>query len=312
MFLFNVVKKDEDGNVKSFEFLKLLNRIIFRGASCGKIVCCSGWSLIGIYSTTQLKYIIPFVSKLICGTAVVVSGLSLSTWIVSYFVYKREDDEVVIIETEHEKYLNFINNDYDLFIDIYKNKSEKYFTNDTKTFVSDLKLVENHETYELPYSYNDKLIFYYDQDSQSFHYYCQSDVSCKILNSACRTYTIGKKCIQLFQDEEEIQYMQGEAAGTIDVSFANIETESMISESNTTSPSGESEEEESSGFVNIFYSKKSKSAGKGKGKSNIIPPKKTNKFLYKGSIDEYKRSFLEKKNDAKQTTYEEYCAQCLK
>ena len=308
MFLFNVVKKDEDGNMKSFEFLKLLNRIIFRGVSCGKIVCYSGWSLLGVYSTTQLKYIIPFVSKLICGTAIVVGGLSLSTWIVSYFVYKQEEDEEVIIESEHEKYLNFINNDYDLFIDIYKNKSEKYFTNDTKTFVSDLKLAENHETYELPYSYNDKLIFYYDDDSQSFHYYCRSDVSCKILNSACRTYTIGKKCIQLFQDEEEINYMQGEASGSIDVSYANIETESMLSESNPTSPSGESEEEESNGFVNIFYSKKSTR----KEKSNIVLPKKTNKFLYKGSINEYERFFFKKKSNSKQTSYEEYCAQLLK
>ena len=40
MFLFNVAKKNEDGSVKSFEMLKLLNRIIFRGASCKKIVCC--------------------------------------------------------------------------------------------------------------------------------------------------------------------------------------------------------------------------------------------------------------------------------
>ena len=66
MFLFNVGKKnDDDKNVNSFEMLKLFNKLLFRGASCQKIVCCSGWSILGIYSTTQLKYIIPYILKFV-------------------------------------------------------------------------------------------------------------------------------------------------------------------------------------------------------------------------------------------------------
>ena len=314
MFLFNVAKKNEDGSVKSFEMLKLLNRIIFRGASCKKIVCCSSWSLLGIYSTTQLKYIIPFVARFACGTAIIVSGISISAWLISYFVYDKEEEEMVIIETEHEKFLNFINNDYDLFIDIYKNKSEEYFTNESKSFISELKDVKNHENYELPYSYNPKMVFYYDDDSQSFHYYCQSDVPCKILNSVCRSYTIGKKCIQLFQDEEEIKYMKGEAVAidNIDVSFSNVPSEAASSNSlNSTVSSTETDEkeEESNGFINIFYNKKSKNKQQ---KMNKEPELSTNKFIYKGTLEEYSKIFVKTKTNAKETTYEEYLAQCSK
>lgn len=315
MFLFNAAKKDEDGGVKSFEMLKILNRIIFRGVSCGKIVCCGGWSLLGIYSTTQLKYIIPFVARFACGSAIIVGGVSISAWLVSYFVYNKEEEELVIIETEHEKFLNFINNDYDLFIDIYKNKTEKYFTNESKRFISELKDSPNHETYELPYSYNPKIVFYYDDGSQSFHYYCQSDVSCKILNSVCRTYTIGKKCIQLFQDEEEIHYMKGEATDDIDISFSSTllntnSSNSLASNiSSTETVVKEEEEEESNGFINIFYNKKRKNKSSDLNKQ---PQLNTNKFVYKGTLEDYNKLFLKTKNNSKQTSYEAYLAQCSK
>ena len=308
MFLFNVAKKDGDGSVKSVELLKWLKPIIFRGASCGKVVC---YSLLGIYSSTQLNYIAQFVARFAFGSAIIVSGLSISTWLISYFVYTKDKEDMVILETEHEQLLNFINNDYDSFINIYKNKTEQYFTNETKCFICQLKDVANHETYELPYSYNPNLIFYYDDESQEFHYYCQSDISCKILNSACRTYTITKKCIQLFQDEEEIHYMQTEAADM----FINVEIDSSNSISSTvslpeTEENEEENEEEPNGFINIFYNKKSK---KHKGaKRNKTPQLKTNKFVYKGTLDEYDKNFVKHKPDAKQTSYEEYLSHCSK
>lgn len=313
MFLFNVAKKNEDGGVKSFEFLKILNNLVLRRTSCSKIMCCGGWSLLGIYSTSQLKYIVPVVVKFAYGSVIIVGGVSLSAWVISYFIYKKENEEIEIVETEYEKYLNFINKDYEMFIDIYKNEKEDYFTNDSETFVSELKNISNHETYQLPYSYNPTLMFYYDSDSSSFHYYCQSDVSCKVLNSACRTYTMSKKCIQLFHDEEEIQYMKGQASDVVDVSFSNVQAESSSSmslSSTVSTAEPEEKEEESNGFVNIFYSKKSK---KEKAKKANLPILKTNKFVYKGTLDEYKKQFLNnKKGSAQETTYEEYLAKCSK
>lgn len=321
MFLLNDVKKNEDRRVKSIELLKILNNIIFNRTSCSKIMCCGGWSLLGIYSTTQMKYIVPFVTNFVCGSAIVIGGISMSAWMISYFVYKKENDESDIVETEYEKYLNFINKDYELFIDIYKNEKEDYFTNENKTFINELKDCSNHETYELPYSYNPKLMFYYDNDSDTFHYYCQSDVSCKVLNSACRTYTITNKCIQLFQDEEEIQYMKGEASYDVDVSFSNVpeettSTNSLGSTLSATEPEEgkeegkEDEEEETNGFVNIFYNKKSKKENARR--MTKIPQLKTNKFIYKGTLDEYNKDFLKKATVEKETSYEEYLTRCSK
>lgn len=321
MFLFNVAKKDEDGSVKTFEFLKSLKRLLFRESSTrNKNISRSGWSLLCVCSIAQLNYITPVATRLACASAVILSGVSISALIVSIFIYNRKEEggeeETEIIESEHEIFLNFINNDYDLFIDIYKNKTEDFFINESESFIGELKNVDKHKTYDLPYSYNPTLIFYYDDNSQSFHYYCQSDVSCKILNSVCRTYTIGNKCIQLFQDDEEIKYMKGVAAEERDISFSDTEIDDGnvdAASSNSATPivpTNESEEnEETNGFVNIFYSKKGKTRTD---KLNDEQQYNTNKFFYKGSLDEYKKIFLKNKNDAKQTTYEEYLAQCLK
>ena len=308
MFLFNSSHKNEDGNVKTFELLKILNNIVFRGTSCSKIMCYSGWSFLGMCCTTQLKYIIPVVAKFACGGAIIVSSISISVWIISLFIYdERETEETEFVETEHEKYLNFINNDYELFIDIYKNNKEDYFMNKSETFIDELKDINNHETYELPYSYNPTLMFYYDNDTKSFQYYCQSDVPCKILNSACRTYTIIKKCIQLFRDEEEIQYMKAEAFGAVDISCSNISEE--ISSSNPLSKTEPEEEEESNGFINIFYNKQNNRKSQ---KMKIIPQLDANKFVYKGTLDDYNTDFLKRKTSFKKTSYEEYLAQCAK
>ena len=264
----------------------------------------------GIYSTTQLKYIIPIISKILCGSVILVTGLSISTWVVSYFIYEKDDEEEEeIIESEHEKYLNFINKDYEIYIDIYKNKKHDYFSNKNKEFIDKLKIVENHETYELPYSYNPTIIFYYDSETDGFYYYCQSDVSCKILNSVCRTYTISNKCIQLFKDEEEIEYI----SEAIELLMSRFQTHMLKSSMNylISEPEQEEKEEESNGFINIFYNKKSK-----KDKQSLKNNKKieltTNKFVYRGTIDEYKKEFLKNKNNTKDTSYEEYLSQYSK
>ena len=70
-------------------------------------------------------------------------------------------------------------------------------------------------------------------------------------------------------------------------------------------------EEGSNGFVNIFYNKRQKSKTV---KENKSEPLKTNKFIYKGTLDEYKKkkNLLTTKNETKSTSYEEYVDKCLK
>ena len=111
MFFLNIAKSGKDDDSKQVHLLNTLNRIIFRGRSYGKLLCCSGWSLLGIYSTIQIKYIIPIITKLVCSGAIIVGGVTISAWLISYFIYEKEEDseEEDIIETEQEKYLKFIN-----------------------------------------------------------------------------------------------------------------------------------------------------------------------------------------------------------
>ena len=58
-----------------------------------------------------------------CSGAIIVGGDNISL-VDFYFIYEKEEDseEEDIIETEQEKYLKFINKDYETFIDIYKEK----------------------------------------------------------------------------------------------------------------------------------------------------------------------------------------------
>lgn len=321
MFFLNIAaaKKDKDDDSKHVHLLNTLNRIIFRGRSCRKILTCSGWSLLGIYSTLQIKYIIPIITRLVCSGAIVVGGVTISAWLISYFIYEKEEDseeEEDIIETEQEKYLKFINKDYETFIDIYREKKEDCFTNKNKKFIGELKEHENHETYDLPYSYNPSIIFYYDSESQCFYYYCQSDVNGKILNSVCRTYTINKKCIQLFQDDEEIKYMRKEAENhdnndnESDISSTDLSLSSSVVSEDSLSLTDE-KEEDSGGFVNIFYNKKKRTK---QAKEHKEEPLKTNKFIYKGTLDEYdkRKNSISETRSTKRTSYEEYLTSYLK
>ena len=69
------------------------------------------------------------------------------------------------------------------------------------------------------------------------------------------------------------------------------------------------EKEDSSGFVNIFYNKKNKNKeSPSKNKEEL----KTNKYIYKGNIEEYNNIFLKKKDNPKNTSYEDYLKQCKK
>ena len=251
-----------------------------RRISCQNMIRYSGWSLFSAYSVSQLNYLLPYLVNIACGVAVITGGVSLSVCVVACFVYKKEIVEDVLTDTDNDKYVSFINNDYERFIDIYKNNAENYFTTVSKKFVDDLRLKENHETYQLPYSYNPKIIFYYDSREEEFHYFCQSDVSSKILNSVCRTYAMNKKCIQLFNDEEEIEYMKRESQGIVDVSFSTVEPckdecEEEVEVKTST------DNDDSNEFVNIFYNKNQKQTN-----METEDNEKTNKYVYKGTIVE--------------------------
>uniref|UniRef100_A0AB39JEP4 Uncharacterized protein n=1 Tax=Florenciella sp. virus SA2 TaxID=3240092 RepID=A0AB39JEP4_9VIRU len=239
-----------------------------------KSLCISGGSF------TFLYFINPLLYKSIC---CFMSGVGLSIIFVSLFVYKsnKETSEDEYIDTEYEKYLKFVNKDYDRFIDIYKNKQETEFCT-TESFLKELNTYEKHSRYDLPFNYNELLIFFYDFGEKNYYYYSKTNVDNKILNSICRTYVIDNKCINIFTDEEEINYMKKEAK-IEDISFNKNNRETNI-ESNI-----EIKETDTKEYVNIFYNKNKKKVEK------LNKNYEVNKYVYKGTINDYNEYYKKKK-----------------
>ena len=188
--------------------------------------------------------------------------------------------------SEYEKYNEYINNYYEEFRTIFNDeKSLVNYKNENKKFIKSLKDKDNHLTVDLPYSHNDKLIMFYDSDIPGYIYYTKTDVDYKILNSVCRNYVLTNKCINLFTDDEELEYIKK----THDLSLNdNVTDEKNIEE----------KEEEETGFISIFYSKK-----KNKKVLKII---ECNKFIYRGNLLEYEKIYNKDKNNVKEISYGSY------
>ena len=239
-----------------------------------------------------------------------VGSVGTASWIVAYCIYgdNNELDEDDEEETEYNKYISFINKDYETFVQMYKDNCEASYSISTKEDISKMKQKENHYTVELPFSYNSEMKFFYDDIQEYFYYYSQSDVNSKILNSVCRSYTLTNKCVQLFQDDEEICYMKNKINNNMEEKIKENETEENETGENETgeneteeNETEENETEEKEGFINIFYSKNNRK------KSNLKNEldQRTNKFLYKGTLIDYKNEYNSQKIK-KKTSYKNY------
>ena len=230
-----------------------------------------------------------------------IGSVGTSIWIVSHCLYNRKQHEIseeeeAAEETDYDKYVTFVNKDYDTFIEIYKTKTEQEHCTASAGDISDLRHEENHQSFSLPYSYNPEMKFYYDDKADYYYYYSQSDVNSKILNSVCRSYTLMNKCIHLFKDDEEVSYMKKEAECPVSI---NEEPSAVLSDVGT---DNESDTEESpEGFVNVFYKKKNNRKDAIKKQSK----QRTNNFLYKGTLVDYEKEYLPKQVQ-KNMSYQNY------
>ena len=228
----------------------------------------------------------------------IIGSVTSSIWLVSYFVYNPEyiDDKNKTEETEYNKYISFINKDYETFIQIYKDNNEQDYSTATENCISELNKKENHQTVTLPYSYNSEMKFFYNDENKYFYYYSKTDVNSKILNSVCRSYTLRNKCLHLFKDDEEILYMKNESKRGNNNSTPTLEPNDSLIE-----PVKQSEDDENAdGFVNIFYKKKNRNNNK-----NNPLQQSTNHLLYKGTLLDYEKEYSIKPVQ-KYTSYKEY------
>ena len=170
------------------------------------------------------------------------------------------------IEEEPDNYDVFLNREYDSMMDIYENEQEEEYTNKDESFIKELCHTPNHFKSDLPFDYNKEIILFYNHDDESYHYFTQhGDVNYNVLNSVCRSYVLKHKCLNLFNDDNDWK---------------------MIHQKESEEEEEEKEEETSSGISSLFYKKKTKTTKKTKPETKTI-----NKFIYKGSLDEYDKLY---------------------
>lgn len=244
---------------------------------------------------------IMYVSTMICG------GLFSSFVIVAYSLRPPElteddiNDEKEYVNSISYKYGLFLNKYYDIFSNIYNDQvmMENEYTNNNKGFLDCLKDKDNHYEFDIPIEKNDKLIMYYHSGDEAFHYFTQnSDVLYVVLNSCCRHYVYKHKCLNLFQDEEEIEYIKSlnqpkQHEQEIIDSYEVVEEEE-----------NDTEENDKPKEKSIFYNKNEKN--KNIKKKNEIT-NKINKFIRKGNLSDYELKFKDKV-EKKKVNYNDFKA----
>ena len=224
-------------------------------------------------------------------------------------IKKLMEEEREYEESFQFKYVMFLNDYTEKMQEVYhdEEKLNEKFKNEDKEFLGSLKEKKEHYEIELPFERNKKLILYYDVDDETFYYYTQSsDVLYIVLNRCCQEYVYDKKCINLFKDEKEIEYIKSlnldddkiiENERIIN-SYERIEEDEEEKEAED-----KKEEEKKEEPKSLFYKNEKKEKEK---KENIEKNmKKLNKFVRKGNLNDYDNKFKEKKL-SKKLNYEEY------
>ena len=240
------------------------------------------------------------------------------------------EDEINMINSFEFKYDMFLNDKYEELYCIYNDDKIKNetFTNDNSDFIKSLKEKENHYELNMPYDTEIKVIIFYDDEEDGFVYYSnRSSQQYNICNSICRNYVYDKNCINLFKDEEEIDYLitryknsklpleeresinkqkqsiskQNEGSFDDLSEEMNKNTEENNAEENTEENKEENKEEKSK---SVFYTKNNSNSKKEN--ENEKKYFKINKFIYRGNMSDYELKYKEKKNSKKMMDYNDY------
>lgn len=274
--------------------------------------------MVGLYTSTIFVFQHYWVILKIAYFLFMVSGsLGLSMIIISQSIsprYKNIKEEDYEVDTEYTLYTNFLNDKYEDCAACLNN-NDYLMTSEEEQ--DKLKNKENHMQVTLPFQNKNNVNFYYDKSDELFHYYTKSSLDYKVLNSLCRTYVLEKKCMNLFVDEEELEYIStlveekeieesNESNENGDDETHSYEDLSNNSDSDEKGKdeSDESEEKESKDEeTNLFYKKKSqKDTIK---KENI--EKKKNRFIHDGNLSDYDIKFTKKESTTnKDMDYNKY------
>lgn len=261
--------------------------------------------MVGLYTSTMFVFQHYWVILKIAYFLFMVSGsLGLSMIIISQSIsprYKNIKEEDCEMDTEYTLYTNFLNDKYEDYAACLNN-NDYLMTSEEEQ--DKLKNKENHMQVTLPFQNKNNVNFYYDKSDEMFHYYTKSSLDYKVLNSLCRTYVLEKKCMNLFVDEEELEYIStlveekeieesnengdDETHSYEDLGNNSDSDEKDKTESDETEKKEENETKEEE--TSVFYKKKSqKDTIK---KENV--EKKKNRFIHDGNLSDYDNKFNKK------------------
>ena len=195
------------------------------------------------------------------------------------------EDEKKIKEEFDYKYNEFLNIKYEEFITILNDEillKETYY-NDEQSFIEGLKNKENHYTLDLPYEKDNKVVMFYDYEEDAFLYYStRSSYQYKVCNAICRNYVYDNSCVNLFVDEEEIQYLKSTQDCATTEETKEVESKlngSFDDLSNVDTEEDVKKEENKS----VFYTKKKQNNDTKDETRDYV----SNKFIYKGNMSDY-------------------------
>ena len=250
----------------------------------------------------------------IFGSSIIISSIIISQSLtIKSNNLEDDEEEEKYKKTEHYQYIDFINNDYVKMQDIYKNDIElkTNYENNDENFLNSLMQKENHYHIKLPFI-NNEIYLYYNNNNKYYEYYTKiGDINYKVLNSICRTYVLNNKCLNIFTDEEEIEYIKSlnkcRTNSYDDLGCNKEENENEKNEEKEENENEENEEneekeekEEKEEVKSIFYKKKQKN--KNKEEKEYIK----NKFINKGNLTDYENKFNNIKKEVKNTDYSSY------
>lgn len=216
------------------------------------------------------------------------------------------EDERKIKEEFDYKYNEFLNDKYEELITILNDEIllKETYHNDEISFIEGLKNKENHYILELPYEKNNKVVMFYDYEEDAFLYYStRSSYQYKVCNAICRNYVYDNSCVNLFVDEEEIQYLKSTQDCAINAECKETEEVGSnvngsfddLSNVNTEEDTSKQEEKKS-----VFYTKKKQNNDKNNKLDNYV----SNKFIYKGNMSDY--NLMYNKTKAEKTNNMDY------
>ena len=293
--MYNSLFREVDERNRNIHVIDPYNVLLF--------ICGTHFSFL-VYSNfyTILKCL--YVMILISG------GLGIGFVVTAYSMNNKYLKEEIPEEYSQEmKYDMFLNNEYEEFKEIFNDEEMKKneYENNNEEFLKKLTDVSYHFEKEIPLEYNNKVIMYYNHDEEAYHYYAKSgDINYKILNSLCRSYVLENKCINLFNDDEEISYIKDlikkekENEEQEKNSYEDLSELNNEEEENSQQEDEEEEKEEKRGLFYFGSSKKQE-------KNKKVIENRINKFIHKGNLIDYENKYNKKKNgEKKEIDYNEF------